>query len=76
MSQTFDLVRDINAYSNDDYEAITVNVNALIEVMTNLYQYEGSKKIIELVKKYNPNKSAYFSFNTFNKLIEIRRKEY
>ena len=63
------MVHDINAYSNDDYEAITVNVNALIEVMTNFYQYEGTKKIIDLVKKYNSNNSAYFSFNTFNKLI-------
>mgnify|MGYP004029606287 CR=1 FL=1 len=39
-TQIFQLVRDINMYARDDFESLSVKVDAVVEVMTNFYQYE------------------------------------
>lgn len=76
MSQQFQLARDINMFANDDYEAITVRVEALVEVMTNFYEYECTPKIMEMVEKINYRQNTYFSFNTLCKIVSLRRDSY
>ena len=76
MAQEFQLARDINMYNNDDYEAITVNVEALIEIMTNFYEYECTRGIMEMVEKINYKNWKYFSFNTLRKIVGLRRESY
>lgn len=76
MSQYFLLVKDINMYANDDYEALTVNVEKLIEVITNYYTYECTKFIMETVENLNYRRAKYFSYDTFSKLMGIFRDHY
>lgn len=50
VGQIFQFMSDINLYANDNYEAIIVQTEAVIEVMTNFYEYEFTPKIIQVIE--------------------------
>ena len=63
MTDALNLVFDINMYAKDNYESIKVNVERLIEIMTNFYEYECTAKIMDDVKQVNQYNTQYLSFN-------------